>query len=457
MGIYGLAYHLTRNAGAAWLAGLFFCCCPERFARLPHPHQVNPIFLGPSLLFLLRYFETWKRQYAVALAACLILQFLTSIYLFVFTVMALGILAASEYGCWKDRIRQTSIAVGMVLGGAGLAIAPFAYPYLHNRLTYHFADQKDWIIDLSARPADYLCAFSTSLLYGWTSSWLQSPRAMANLVPPEFLFMGVIPSLLFLYGVMRWMIGKSTAAPNAVRLGLALAAGGLILSLGPWLHLGSRALPIPLPAWLLYQFVPGFSVVRAPARFSILVTLGVALVMAGVVSSWFQAMRKKHVIGFIALASLLMLECVNRPLPLQAIPHESGIPKVYHWMQSREERVIVCYPLRYHLDYMLYSLWHWKKLLNGWTGYMPNEFFEDERRLNTLPSTEAMETLKRRGAELIVIHRSYDTEPFFRSLTPEEVEGVKYYLGQLEARPEQFEKIYDDGAAAVFRLRMADE
>lgn len=206
-----------------------------------------------------------------------------------------------------------------------------------------------------------------------------------------------------------------------------------------------------MPAWILYA-LPGVSVIRAPARFAILASMGLAMVLASVFASWQSRFQWGRRAWPIVLACLVFLECLNRPLPLQRIPRGEGIPQVERWLASRPERVVVYYPLRYHLAYMYFSCWHWKRLINGWSGYLSKEMLEDERRMNLLPTPEAIETLQRRGAELIVIYSRFDTDPPFLFLQPEEEQGVRYYLGELRKRPDMFEPVYEDGSATVFRF-----
>jgi len=451
VGMYIYCYWLTRNRLAAALAGILLACCPERFGRLPHPHQVNPIFLAPSLLSLSLFLKNRQNRYAVLAALCLFLQFLTSIYLFVFAAIALAALLASDLDLWREHYRKVQFIGGILLVFLLLALAPFAAPYLINHFSYEFKDASDWTVDLSARPGDYFVARSMNLLDGWTESALGVPRFITGMIPQEFL----LPSFaaLALFGGGIYLLFRQDAIhKRTLRFGAILAAVGFVLSLGPYLHIGTEPTRIPLPALLLYKFIPGFSVIRAPARFSLLVSAGVAITAAGAVARIMESKKRWKRILIYVLSLIACLECLNKPLALQAIPIGKGIPKVEQWLAQRPERVVVSYPLRYHLSYMYFSYWHWKRLINGWTGYMANDFMKDETALNLLPSPESIETLKRRGAELIVIYRRFDTDPPFITFLPEENEGVQYYISELKKRPELFEPVYDDGAAAAFRF-----
>ncbi len=453
LGMYWFCYRMTQNPLAALLAGLIFSCNPERFARIPHPHQINPVFWGPALFMLIRYLDTRRRGFAAGLVLCAFLQFITSIYLFAFLLIVLLVVFLTEWPRWKDHVREVGVTGLVSIAGLAGCVAPWATPYVINRIGYQFADGSGWLIDLSARPADFLMARHLNWLYGWTEKAFAVDRVNAAMIPPNFLFPGLVPVVLLIVAIL-WMRGvENDPARRLIRQGTALAAVGFLFAFGPWLHLGTQSTPIPMPAWLFYRFVPGFSVIRDPSRFSIVLSAGLALAAAGMVTMLHGRMpRWRNAAGW-ALVLLLGIECLNRPLPLQAIPHGHGIPKVEQWLAQRPERVVVSYPLRYNLAYMYFSIWHWKRLINGWTGYMPVNFFEDEQRLNTLPSPESLETLRRRGAELIVIYRRFETDPPFLSLQPEEEPGVRYYLGELQKRPDLFEPLYDDGAAAVFRFR----
>ncbi len=451
LGMYWFCYALTRSRLAALLAAIVFTCNPERFSRMPHPHQLNPIFFGPALLMAFRYWERYRWKYALGAIVCLYLQFLTSIYLSFFLGIALLITAAVEYPAWRDRARNVGITAVVCLVLWALAAAPFAAPYLMNRLQWEYSDATDWLIDSSARPADYLMAWHHNLLYGWTESAFAVPRAIEGMIPPNFLFPGLIPLLIWGVGSL-WMHSEPQLDLRRLfRQGTWLAVAGILFSFGPWLHWGTRATTIPMPAWILYA-LPGVSVIRAPARFAILASLGLAMILAAVFTSLQARIKWRRRVWAVTLAGLVFLECLNHPLPLQQIPRGEGIPTVEHWLASRPERVVVYYPLRYHLAYMYFSCWHWKRLINGWSGYLSKEMLEDERRMNLLPSPEAIETLRRRGAELIVIYSRFDTDPPFLFLQPDEEQGVRYYLGELRKRPDLFEPVYENGSASVFRF-----
>lgn len=451
IGVYVLLYSLTNNIPASFLGALYFCICPERFARIPHPHQINPLFVAPAVYACIHYSHSKQTKWAVLTFLFLFLQFLTSIYIFLFTCIALLIVFLVDIPVWYQQWKNVLLTCMIGLCGIAILIIPFAYPYIQNRMQYDIADTGAMVLDLSARPTDYLCAFEHNLLYGWTSSVFNIPRAMSGSIPPEFLFPGLLAVGMFFYAIYLSVMKKIQWKNNPVLYGICIALAGVILTFGPELHLGTESTQIKMPAYFLYEFVPGFSVLRAPARFSLLVTFGISLVVGGVVTWLWNHSRYKKLI-YVLFVFGIVLESTNKPVPLYPIPHGEGIPSVQQWLKDQPQQVIVCYPLRYHLDYMYFSTYHWKKLINGWSGYIPNELFGDEIALKTLPSPEAESVLQRRGAELIVIHHQYDTTPHFRDFVDEEVEQSKALRQQLLAKPDDYELIYDNPNASVFLI-----
>ena len=123
----------------------------------------------------------------------------------------------------------------------------------------------------------------SALSYGETTAFSLRPMHLAQLLVPKafgdsptsyldalgfsgevWFYSGVITILLAILGIIlrpRWPIV----------IGLMLAALALVLALGP---------VTPLHGWL-YRFAPGFGQVRAPGRWSLLYSLGLALAAAG--------------------------------------------------------------------------------------------------------------------------------------------------------------------------------
>lgn len=99
-----------------------------------------------------------------------------------------------------------------------------------------------------------------------------------------------------------------------LRIRVAAVTGAVIfvLSLGPWLHVGAQALPVPLP-WLALGKLPLLKHVL-PGRFTVFVWLAVAVLIAIVISRARRLAPRLAAMWLVAVAASLVL-LIPAPLP----------------------------------------------------------------------------------------------------------------------------------------------
>jgi hypothetical protein len=160
------------------------------------------------------------------------------------------------------------------------------------------------------------------------------------------------------------------------------------MSLGPEIHAKGRTIADTSLYAAFYHYVPGYDGVRVPARFAMIVTLGLAALAA--LGAAALDRRRRHVV--VALAGLLIVvEAAAIPIPmnenstrygqpgLAPLPPrlETGdtLPAVYRFIaELPDESVIIELPLgepAFDIRYMFYSTEHWKRLVNGYSGGAP--------------------------------------------------------------------------------------
>lgn len=102
-----------------------------------------------------------------------------------------------------------------------------------------------------------------------------------------------------------------------VRIRIAAVTGALlfVLSLGPWLHIGKDALPVPLP-WLPLGSLPLLNHVL-PARFTLYVWLAVAVMVSLVVARATRLDPRRKAAWLLATGAALAMIL---PAPLQRMP-----------------------------------------------------------------------------------------------------------------------------------------
>lgn len=285
----GFTYSLGRRSlglsrPAAWLAGLIFGLGGFTLARAENINQLNALAWLPALLWL--YDETaraagWRPRvrWGAALAAVSALQLLAGHTQTAFiNLVGLGLWAVWPVlvALWA-RVRGRRGGAGAPgSGGAGergghllplIALVPALLLFAGQLLPTLELNQ----LGLRTGGLPFRQAVSFSL----------RPRLLAqSLLPPfggglaqafgsegyaEFVgYVGLVGLALAALGLIRRRAARS---PVSVQRAVLLAAAGFLLALGAFNPL----------YYLLWRFIPGFDLFRAPARWLELYTLGVAL------------------------------------------------------------------------------------------------------------------------------------------------------------------------------------
>ena len=223
LGMYLLAYALTRNHLAAILAGIFFSFAPFRFNRLPHIqmqlYAFIPLFLGG----LHRYIATHRPRWLVVAAVAFVFQALSGTYLGAIAAVALGIALVSFLPYAGFSWRELShVAIALVV--MALVLVPFALPYMwvHRELGVEW--DLSGLGGLSATPKAYLA--SSSHLYRTLSEAVTTEAERT-----DYLFPGLTLLVLGACGLV--MLLKDSARR---RIGICYAGilvAGIVLSFGP--------------------------------------------------------------------------------------------------------------------------------------------------------------------------------------------------------------------------------
>jgi len=204
-----------------------------------------------------------------------------------------------------------------------------------------------------------------------------------------------------------------------------------ILSLGPYVG----KWPSPL-YWLFYKVVPGFSSMRAPARWGELVFLFLAVMSAfGFVFLKEKLQRVKSafvsknasVLLFVLATAALFLEFLPVPIPLTAVTPKDKIPQVYRWLgEQKEDFAIVELPIYFGDDNwkeeerMYFSTFHWKKMVNGFVAF-DKDYPEQAKLVQGFPNKSAIAYLKNIKVKYVIFHR----DQFSESITEQVLQKTK--------------------------------
>ena len=162
------------------------------------------------------------------------------------------------------------------------------------------------------------------------------------------------------------------------------------------------------PYRYLFRFVPGFDGLRVPARFAVFVMLALSLLAAFGVAAILQrfSIRGRWLLT-AAIVLALGLEFARFPLPYREVPVGNDVPAVYRWLASQPgELAIAHYPYRQRRErlWMYFSTYHWKRLVNGYSGYEPPAHRTFRRESCVFPTSDSIGTLEEQGVRYVIFH-----------------------------------------------------
>jgi hypothetical protein len=377
----------TGDWFAGVTSGIVVAFNAHTLTRLPHLQAQHAEFL-PLALFtfdsLLRM-PRWKT--AVQLGFWYVLQALTSIYLLVFTTVALAVAFLVRPEDWiGGRFKRLAFPLSGAAALAVLALLPFLLPYWSLR-TEGFERSLDEVGWFSARAQDY---WSTpSRLHGWLET---SARGSTSLFP------GAVALAL---AAVACLAGRQALRDRRLRMSVAFGLAGLALSFGPI---------VPGYSWL-YTTLPLFQAVRGAARFGYLAIVAVAIAAGFGVAALrqrFIRLPQLRLVGSFVVVALVFLEPLAAPIRYERF---EGIPAVYKEVASETAAVVADMPfpppeaIFRNAPYMLGSTLHFKPMLNGYSGFLPPSYVAHYTQLASFPSAESVAALRRIGVTHIFVHR----------------------------------------------------
>lgn len=408
LGMFLYVRHHTKSDWAALVAGAVYTFTPFRVETIPQPQYLGMAWLPLALLAVDLHLEDGRKRWLVAFAGALVLQALSCVYIGFFAfilcpvyVLVRAIGTSHEGTGWIAP--TTRLAFSMI--GAAIVLIPAALPYLHAR-SEGMIPAHDLVFIQAASWAPSLF-FSKSFLF-------RAGAVTVGLVALGFVFR-------VLRGSPRPADGERPGPATALWV-VALVAS--VLAAGPYLALSETA-ALPLPYVALYELVPGFSSIRVPIRFILIVAACLAA-LAGLAFARLARDRSGVAAGISAvlLTGMAVFASAPRPQPAMAAHLDPAHSEAYRWLaaqpgsgavleipgQSTEQDVIG--NIR-NGRYMVGSTIHWRPILNGYTAYPPPSAGFYSAAIRELPDARALQLLvETSDLEWILVHRG--------ALTPQE-------------------------------------
>jgi hypothetical protein len=410
-----LAWRYTRDHLASMLAGVIYAFCFFKILHGGGHLQIVWSFWMPvALLLTAWWFDRPRWMTAIALAAVITLQVLSSWYVGVMTVLAASIFFVWQGVALLRARRSRPIETGrrvpqlaLIVIICAAAIWPFAKPYLHGTLESAPAE----IRENSARVSDYLLPPA----HTWGGHAAAAAGAYGLNLPygERAVFAGYVAlaAAAVAVGLLARPRMINPASPDRRQESwclLAIAALAFACSLGP-----TAAAPgaIDWTPFGLMSHLPGLSLFRAPARFALLVMLALSILAAYAARWWQDRLGQTGRILTMLLIPLAVSESlmiggspVGRPRPLE-------IPPIYRHLATLPPGPVVSLPgyrepqwwwLRANYEY--YSTAHWFPIVNGYSRVEPPDQSWIMGHMTAFPGTNSATTMRRLGIRYIVLH-----------------------------------------------------
>jgi len=434
---YAVIYEWTGDKAAGLLAGSMFAFNTHTLTRLAHMQGVHAWGLPLALLAADRLVlqARWRDAFLLALAMAGMAY--TSGYLVVFGAILVAIVVVTRIADWWSRPARVGMLFAAATAAAGLAILPVYLPYRRLSLTMGMKRPLEAVTEFSASLGGYVATAGRLHYSTWSSRFVGNP---VDLFFPGFVVL--VLAALATYWAFRKEEGQRTKE-NADGLNrrrilmlLVLALTGFVLSLG---------LRTPVYGWVYHAFPP-MQGLRAAARFGNLFLLGMAA-LAGIglaaARTRFPARRAGGIAALLVVAA--NLESLRAPVGYTKF---EGIPPIYSVLAKEPGRVLLVevpfWPPQaafHQAEYVLNSTAHWRPMLNGYSGYLPQSYRTNAQTFWFFPQEHAIQAMRRAGATHVMIHPkgfAHEADAMWKAV------AASPYLERIAVTP---------GGPALYRLK----
>jgi hypothetical protein len=384
-GMYYLVRYLVNDRRAAVVGAICFAYCPYVFSHLPHIQLLMTAGLPFSLLAFHRLADRPGAGRGAALGAIMGVQAFFCAYYAVFVMLMVGyavVFVAVSRQLWREWRYWIAVAVA-----AGLAIVtalPILAVYVMLRRVTGFSRSVDAAASFSADWRSYFA--SSAYAHAWILNVLHTWR--------DVLFPGCVASVLGIGGaVAGWFGGRRDRE--------RVALYGSMAMLACWESFG----PAAGLYRLTYATTPGFSFLRAPGRFGLIVSFALAVLAAEAVARlMMRASRPTWVAALLAVVAAAELAV---PLQLERVPPPEA---AYQRLASLPYGPVIempVYSARFAFireRYMLSSTIHWMPLVDAYSDYIPPDFIVRAEVLGDFPTRDAFKLLEHDRVRYAVFH-----------------------------------------------------
>lgn len=431
--MYALVKYLTGSRWGAAFAAASYAFCSYVFAHTAHIQLLMTFGPALALLRMHRFVDRPSVANAAWLGLALFVQGLACGYYGMYggLMVALGaVWFGVSSGQWRSPrfLALTALAAVVAIG----LTAPFLAPYADLQHA-GFSRSLDEARLFSATWRDYFT--SALLVYRWMLPTLQEWGGWHEVLFPGGLVMG-FAAVALVYAARR---SASLAASQRV-IGFYI----VVALVAVWGSLGPDA---GLYTWVA-KTVPFMSLLRAPARLGIFVTLALAVLAgAGIATLERGWTGRRRAVWLTAISLMRLASASVGPIELDTAPNASRAAVA---LQGLPRGAVANFPFfsgrNFHQQtlYMVSSAKHWHPLINGYSDFLPPDVEAAMPALARFPSVDALQFLRERGARYVLVN--WDLYP------PAERAALRM---KIDERQDALRPMLKDPAVSLYELTSA--
>ena len=404
VGAFLLVRDLTGSSAAGVLGGIVFTFAPFRFDHYVHLELLWAQWIPLALWMLHRTLQSGRLRDGLWTGVCIGLQGLSCVYYTVFLVTILAVAGPILLTTAAAPIRRRAV-IALLTGAvvAAVMLVPYIVAYQAARADIGERGRTVAMLGFSAGPKHYLATTPNNILYGAATASIS--------VHEKRLFMGFLVMALVVVGV--WPPLNRTRVAYALALAIAIdvsfAQRGLLLG------------------WL-WDHVVIYRGLRVPPRFGQIALLAAAVLAGfGVVRVMDWVRRRRPALRgpvLTMIGAVVMLEYLMYPLAL--VPVSTKASSSSEWLRAQPAAPIVNLPMprdrdstldRVEFLYEFESTFHWRPMLNGYTGTHPTYYVLAKGAIEDFPSDTAVAKLREIGIVYALVHERYYGRARYRAVT----------------------------------------
>lgn len=421
---------LTGSTPAGLVAGTIYAFLPYRLAHFLIGHmnlsgtQWFPLyFMG--LYDLLRSPRLSWKPLLIAAAALGLIGFTSMHYLLMVVVISAVFLAGCLWFSWRSREwgPREWRSLGLKLAALGLLALPLVglavLPFLELNSAGGLASRTvSYVSMYSASPTDYFLPSTDHFLFG---RWAGETFDRSLWIEATF-YLGAAAVALAVTG---WLKRRQSGHLALMKIALLVMAVAFILSLGTDLHwnnrrvevpvpvflqplVGRETAPLPMPAYLLFRYMPFYAKMRALMRIGFFVLLFNTL-LAGFGAAWLlRQVKPRWALPLTALLiGLVFLDFY--PGPYQQFARVSARPVDFWLAQQPGQGAVAQFPFTQleDQDQVYNTLTHQKPFIGGFfSANQPEQYLRIRPVLEKFPDQAGVDLLSELGVQWVLFDTS---------------------------------------------------